>query len=178
MTEAFERRAVIIADRVEQLPVEFGLPEWGWIKLTCPGLIDKDAVHYTEVDDPFDEFIAWLESIAGGAQHAVWQVAEEGCASHFVYLGAREFAGDDVQQLIVTHTSDGIYAATLCPISRRVLVRDFYTAFRRMAESPDYELRHWEYMGCADDENAVMRQSIPLIRDMRSSLIEVFIGGA
>lgn len=179
--------ATILPPGEEALDVRFEVPTHGWVLLHCPQLSPQWTIQCSEVHDPFPRFITWLERIVDRLPAAAWQVEEEGSTSHFVFLGAGGFLGDDIPQLIYSWTAaDEIRTLTARPIGRRAVVSAFYTAFRHMVALPDYDFSHWE--GMPDD---VDRESIPeeeydrsfetnpysgaVLRTLRSAKIEAFL---
>ncbi len=58
-----------------QLDVKFTVPSAGWINLLIRPLHDDVPIRCSEVWDPFEQFIEWLETIANGAQSATWYIS-------------------------------------------------------------------------------------------------------
>lgn len=150
----------LLHPKLGPLDIRFDVPDAGWIALHAPQFAPRWTIQCSEVDDPFPEFVDWLNAIAED-RSAIWRIGEEGSDSSFVFL-ARSFLGDDTSQLIYSWGAAGeIGQLTAAIVDTRRVVESFYAAFRSMISHPDYREREWEGVQggreAIDDEEAYDR---------------------
>lgn len=127
-----------------KLVVDFMLPNAGWIHCRIRPLHEKFAISCTHIWDPFREFIAWLEAIAGGSDSATWLVDQEGSCCRLQFYGGSSSIDDKADYIVALSSYGSLERVRGARIERRQLIEGFYTAFRAMADSPDYQPREWE----------------------------------
>ncbi len=168
------------------LAVEFSLPKAGWIRCRIHPIHEFFAISCTYIWDPFKDFIAWLEAIASGSDSATWLVDQEGSCSRVQFYGGGSSVDDKADYILHLRSYGSLERLRGVRVVRRQLVEGFYTAFRAMADSPDYLPREWEghpdYASLEelddDDYNAAM-QAFPYgghnLRELRSPTVEAYL---
>ena len=114
----------------------------GWVYLVLNDGVSSRVVNLSDVFDPFEDFIAWMETIAGSAASARWVVDEEG------HEETLHFEADPTDGCFGTLTLTGSYQPEnkhlQARVSRRQLVDAFYNGFKQLIESPLYNPPDWE----------------------------------
>lgn len=139
----------------------FSLPEWGWILLTIDGLVsDDDRVRISEVFDPFDDFVPFIEAIAADEQPARWVIDEEGSCVQILFVPSIEECTFRVPaQLMLMRNYGGPWEAShdfdgaRCFVNPIDTAKTLYGAFRAMADDPARDRLHWEEMGWYDEDD-------------------------
>lgn len=168
-----------------ELAVEFSVPVSGWVSLWIHPLLHTSCIYCSEVWDPFEDFIEWLEQIASGALTATWCINQEGLCGRLQFYGATV---DDCNDYLlhIRSNRDGLNHVTGISVERRQLIESFYRAFRIMTLDPDYEAREWEphplfplTEKCDEEEYDEAWAAYPFcgvrLRELTSPVIETYL---
>jgi hypothetical protein len=159
----------------------FSEPYFGWVRLTIEGLIaSDDSVAISEVYDPFDDLIPFLEAMAADQQAAHWEIDEEGRLSQLLFIPSDSALGVPPQLLIVRDIADsceGWPKETIgrCFVDARYVAMTIYFAFRMMADNPARDRRHWEGMSGDNEEDGSGRTWS--LSDIRSATLDDMLQG-
>lgn len=151
-------------------------------------LHEEPQIFCSHIYDPFEDFIAWLEQFAAGAEAATWAVNEEGSFSRLqIYSQQGDFEGDEADFLLHIQTEEAVGQLRGSRVERRQLVEAFYSGFRAMAADPAYVRREWELHPDVTDWDALdedafdaARGAYPFdvhpLQGLRSEVIEYYLG--
>jgi hypothetical protein len=159
----------------------FSEPHFGWIRLTIEGLIaSDDGVAISEVYDPFDDLIPFLEAMAADQQAAQWAIDEEGRLSQLLFIPSDSALAVPPQLLIVRDvqgSGEEWPQVTIgrCFIDAKYAALTIYCAFREMADNPERDRRHWDAMSeRGEADNAGSRWSLA---DISSAKLDSMLQG-
>ena len=142
--------------RVDDVRFHFGLPEAGWVDFTVEAAEQRQEFHLSNVFEPFDDMVKWLELlVAGGEPRLI--IDEEGSHKELHVFTAAEDIRFATAKLSASDV-DGSFHRTW-PVnvscSRQTLVRSFARDFTKYWTSSELRERWTEWEGAETVEERV-----------------------
>ena len=140
------------SERVEEVRVEFGKPEYGWLPIVIAAGQQKIAFRANEIDCPFPRLLGWLERLVDDKYGRVVANLE---GSHVEFFS---FATGDPSRARIVVSVSGNQAANEphkmsldIEIDKRLFARTFYASLRAYAESPLFDFTLWAAIPMNED---------------------------
>lgn len=124
---------------MEQVKVIFKECAAGWIPFTVSAGSQSVNCRGSELWDPFPHMVAWLESMAGGAEVCSFKMDEEGMEKKF-----KAFACENKTVRLIIEDAIRNIVLLEAVVDTRQCVSEFYKNLRAFAESKAYVPAQWE----------------------------------
>lgn len=141
------------------ISVTFARPRHGWIRLRVGGLTGTRALWLSELVDPFEDFIAWVEAMYEDDWFvpARWFIDQEGDYATFDFLPSLCAIP---ARLVITRTDQDVDTSRILSCQSDDAALAFYRAFRRMADAgwpgPDWYVNDSTGLHLTDLRSAVL----------------------
>jgi hypothetical protein len=172
------RRQFVEAPRppLDAIEVVLKPNEYGWPEMFVPPLTGNEfGIYPTDLSDPYQEMMAWLEAIVDGADMARWVIFEEPSISQFIFVRNRPglFGAISAHLLYLRSSEKGDYpAATACAVTPIGVVGSFYRSFRSFVESDAYAPMPCSYYPDDPEDDPEDHPPVIDLRQMRSLAVE------
>lgn len=129
------------------LKVKFDSNTFGVIvlELNLSGQKQPLTLYLSQVCDPLDGMVRWLEQLAAGQLPAVWEIQSEVSTRPHVYLHVNPLADDRVELRITNNVEANSDTPTLLQgiFRRKQLIRDFLKDFKTFLRER-FLPQHWK----------------------------------
>ena len=156
---------------LDQFELLFEPPLFGCLHFTLRLPTGDWEIRPSNLDDPFERMLFWLEEIVGGADTARWLISEEGSLTQLIFAREAKPSIDSVTaHLILLRSNErgDTHHLSNCAVTPIGMAAKIYRAFRSYVDSDAYLPEEWELIG--DPEDWPWR-GLPL-RQMRSLAVE------
>jgi len=115
------------------------------LELGLSGQKQPLTLYLSQVCDPLDGMVQWLEQLAANQLPAVWEIRSEAPTHPHTYLHASPLSGDRVELRITNHAKAQPNAPALLQgvFRRKQVVRDFLKDFKTFLRER-YLPQHWQ----------------------------------